>query len=344
MIEKDIIAILCSYIPVEIIDAAGFTYERIFDNSDDISPKIRSIFPTYMCSYASSCLNKLCNDSNNYEAVIFTNSCHPMEGVYESLEKLQRDIRKFMLNVPRSQDDEAVDYFGMELKRLIDYFQENFCVSITSDDLKKSVKKFNNKRTVHNKLNELIQNKEIVLTAKETNSLNKCYLENECDYEKKVQAIIDSKEERNTDFTLPRIMLSGNICIPRDILEVIEEYKGNVVLCNNCDGYRSLTNCINEDGDVLQNISRAYLNKPACLHCKNIDLKLKQFEKYLDDYDINGVIFSVMKFCTDQTYWMVNVEKLLKEKGIPFLFIDSDYYSKSSGQVHTRIQAFLENL
>ena len=132
--------------------------------------------------------------------------------------------------------------------------------------------------------------------------------------------------------------------MPRDVLDTIEEYDANVVLCNTCDGYRLVTSCIEIEGDIINNIAKAYLNKPACLRCKDMTLKLSQFEKYLDEYNIDGVIFSVMKFCTDQTYWIVGVEKLLKEKKIPFLFIDSDYSLESSGQIHTRIQAFLENL
>lgn len=343
MKEKKI-ASLCSYIPIEIIDASGFGYERIIDDNEVIDTKIKGIFPTYMCSFASHCLNKLCNDFNEYEAIIFANSCHPLESVYESIKKMHNDAMTFMLNVPRGQSEDAVEYFSIELKRLIDFLEKNLCVTISLDKIKDSVIKYNNRRNLYNEVHKLVRNKKIVLSAKEIELINNYYLQSGNEYEEIIQEIIDSKDSRIFDSTLPRILLSGNSRVPRDILNTIEEYDANVVLCNTCDGYRSVTACIETEGDIISNIAKAYLNKPACLRCKDMALKLSQFEKYLDEYNVDGVIFSVMKFCTDQTYWIVGVEKLLKEKKIPFLFIDSDYSLETSGQIHTRIQAFLENL
>ena len=338
------IASLCSYIPVELIDASGLCCERIIDDKEIIDTKIKGMFPTYMCSFASHCLNKLCNDFDKYEAIVFANSCHPLESVYESMKRIHDESKLFMLNVPREKSEDAVKYFSMELRKLIDFLEKNLCVTISEEKIKDSVIKYNNRRRLFNKVNELIRNNEMILSAKEIKLLNNYYMQSGNEYEKTIQEIIDAKDNKTFDSSLPRILLSGNICVPRDILEVIEDYDANVVLCNTCDGYRSVTPCIETEGDIINNIAKSYLNKPACLRCKDMNLKLSQFEKYIDEYNIDGVIFSVMKFCTDQTYWIVGVEKLLKEKKIPFLFIDSDYSLESSGQIHTRIQAFLENL
>lgn len=343
MKEKKI-ACLCSYIPIEIIDASEFCCERIFDDKEFVDPKINGMFPTYMCSFASHCLNKLCDDFDKYEAIIFTNSCHPLESVYESMKRIYGDSKLFMLNVPRGQSEEARKYFSMELRKLRAFLENKLCVRISEEKIKDSVIKYNNRRNLVNKINELICNKQMILTAKENNKLNKYYMQSGNEYEKLMQEIIDSKDNRIFDSSLPRILLSGNSCVPRDILETIENYDANIVLCNTCDGYRSIAPYIETDGDIINNIATAYLNKPACLRCKDMNLKLLQFEKYLDEYNVDGVIFSVMKFCTDQSYWIVEVEKLLKDKQIPFLFIDSDYSLETSGQIHTRIQAFLENL
>lgn len=343
MNEKKI-ASLCSYIPVEIINASGFEYERIIDDNDEVDTRIKSVFPAYMCSFASRCLNKLCRDFDKYEAMVFANSCHPIESVYESLQRMYDDAKLFMLNVPRGQNDEAVEYFSFELRRLIEFLEKNLDTTISLVDIRDSVNRYNNKKNLYNKVHELIRNEKIILSANEIKLLNNYYIDNNENYEKKIQSIIDTVDNRDYDSSTPRILLSGNSCVPRDIIEVIEEYGANVVLCNTCDGYRAVSSCIETEGDIINNIARAYLNKPACLRCNDMSLKLSQLEKYLDEYKIDGVIFSVMKFCTDQTYWMVSVEKLLKDKKIPFLFIDSDFYLESNGQVHTRIQAFLENL
>ena len=122
------IASLCSYIPIEIIEASGFSYERIIDDSEINDTKIKGIFPTYMCSFASHCLNKLCNDFNKYEAIVFANSCHPLESVYETMKRMYDDSNIFMLNVPRGQSEVAVEYFSIELKRMIDFLEKSLCI------------------------------------------------------------------------------------------------------------------------------------------------------------------------------------------------------------------------
>ena len=223
MREKKI-ASLCSYIPIEIIDASGFGYERIIDDNEVIGTKIKGIFPTYMCSFASHCLNKLCNDFDKYEAIVFANSCHPLESVYESMKRMYDDSKLFMLNVPRGQGEDAVDYFSFELRRLIDYLEKKLGVIISSDNIKRSVIKYNNRRVLFNKLHELIRNKEIILSAKEIKLLNNYYMQSDSQYENLIQEIIDSKDNRISDFSSPRILLSGNLCVPRDVLETIEEY------------------------------------------------------------------------------------------------------------------------
>jgi benzoyl-CoA reductase/2-hydroxyglutaryl-CoA dehydratase subunit BcrC/BadD/HgdB len=38
------------------------------------------------------------------------------------------------------------------------------------------------------------------------------------------------------------------------------------------------------------------------------------------------------------------VEKVLKEAGIPVVFIETDYSNDDTGQLQTRIEAFLEML
>lgn len=49
-----------------------------------------------------------------------------------------------------------------------------------------------------------------------------------------------------------------------------------------------------------------------------------------------------LSFCHTYSVEYKKMEKVLKEKGIPVLFIETDYSTEDSGQIKTRVEAFLE--
>ncbi|WP_054741275.1 2-hydroxyacyl-CoA dehydratase subunit D [Cellulosilyticum ruminicola] len=342
---NNVIATFCSYIPVEIIDAAGLTYSRVMGNGESISTKAKAMFPTYMCSFVANCLDEFDNKIENYVGAVVANSCHPMQALYECTAKLYPSKPIMILDVPRNTDEDAVVYFVSELKRFIDFLETNYNVNITEEKLNASIKKYNKRRMARAKLEDLIINNEIKLTAEEIVKLNNDFNnDNENYIDSLEESITIAKERKDDKRYMPRIMLAGNTYIPTDIVNVIEEYDGNVVLSNTCNSYRSSALLIDENKDPLEAIAYAYLNKPACARENDLNKRIEEFETLLDVYKIDAVIFSVLKFCTDQAYWMVSIGEILKERNIPFLFIDSDYTNLASGQIHTRIQAFLEML
>jgi benzoyl-CoA reductase/2-hydroxyglutaryl-CoA dehydratase subunit BcrC/BadD/HgdB len=60
------------------------------------------------------------------------------------------------------------------------------------------------------------------------------------------------------------------------------------------------------------------------------------------EYKVDAVIYKYIKFC--QCYGMTANEyiKAFRAEGIPLLEISSDYSTGDSGQIRTRIEAFLE--
>jgi benzoyl-CoA reductase/2-hydroxyglutaryl-CoA dehydratase subunit BcrC/BadD/HgdB len=55
-----------------------------------------------------------------------------------------------------------------------------------------------------------------------------------------------------------------------------------------------------------------------------------------------GVIFYIMKFCEPELFDVPQLTKALKAKGIATLVIDSELNQGLSGQLNTRVEAFVE--
>jgi benzoyl-CoA reductase/2-hydroxyglutaryl-CoA dehydratase subunit BcrC/BadD/HgdB len=59
-------------------------------------------------------------------------------------------------------------------------------------------------------------------------------------------------------------------------------------------------------------------------------------------YKIDGVIYYALKFCDTHLLDFPLVKKELNKSGFPILFLEGDSLMPSSGQIKTRIKAFLE--
>ena len=62
----------------------------------------------------------------------------------------------------------------------------------------------------------------------------------------------------------------------------------------------------------------------------------------VDDFNISGIIYHVLKGCVIYDFELIRVEKMMKEKNIPVLRIETDYSPEDIEQLRTRIEAFVE--
>ncbi len=75
-------------------------------------------------------------------------------------------------------------------------------------------------------------------------------------------------------------------------------------------------------------------------------LERKQYiDRLAKEYNADGIIVQQMKFCNFWGYERADYQHVLpNEYGWPVLSIDRAYSSGASGQLRTRVQAFIESL
>lgn len=69
---------------------------------------------------------------------------------------------------------------------------------------------------------------------------------------------------------------------------------------------------------------------------------MEKLVKLAKEYNADGVIDYNLTFCDPYLVESNRVEKVLKENNIPLLRIETDYSQEDSGQLKTRVEAFLE--
>ncbi|MEG1651504.1 MAG: 2-hydroxyacyl-CoA dehydratase family protein, partial [Oscillospiraceae bacterium] len=105
---------------------------------------------------------------------------------------------------------------------------------------------------------------------------------------------------------------------------------------------------LDDSEDVLTQICRQYLVSSQCpryMSTDKINGRREFVAQLAKDYKADGVIFEQIKFCD---YWgferAIAGHIINTEYGLPVLSVDRPYMSRSSGQLRTRMQAFVESL
>ncbi|MGI6486565.1 MAG: 3-hydroxyacyl-ACP dehydratase [Thermoanaerobacterales bacterium] len=120
-----------------------------------------------------------------------------------------------------------------------------------------------------------------------------------------------------------------------EILNDIEAKSRLNVINFTCTGNTRFKGDILEGQDVILDYARSLLNSQACMRMaeRNLD--------FLKDVDIKGIIYNTVKFCD---FYSFEYSSLKKKLNIPILKLETDYTDSGSGQLATRIDAFLETL
>ena len=105
---------------------------------------------------------------------------------------------------------------------------------------------------------------------------------------------------------------------------------------------------LTEDEDALTQVCRFYLETNECprfMSREKITQRRETVNRLAREYRADGVVYEQAKFCDFWGYERtLNTQVMREEYGLPTLGIDREYVVRGSGQLATRIQAFVESI
>lgn len=331
---------LCSYIPEEILMALGCNPIRIMGNANPIKTA-NAYLPSNVCSFARNIFDFIYERRELSSVYIFANSCHAMESIYEIVRDITKDSKVYMLDVPREKTELSVEYYFKSLQKLIKQIESETNMTFDESEFISAINLTNKKKRVRNDIEERIANCEIQIPTRAYRKLVESYNQDTNGFINSIEKLYESK---SSVLSKPRIMLSGSVYAPFDIGEIIEENEADVVVYDYCDGIRQCRQQIDVGDNPIADVAASYLEKDVCARHNSIEERMSSVLKYIEIYKVDAVVLTAIKFCTDQSYGLITISELLKERGIPVLFLDLEYTRKCSGQLITRIQTFIEQI
>lgn len=351
-----VVGAYCTYTPLEIIYAAGLVPVSLCSSSNDAIRHAEIDLPKNLCPLIKASYGVAVSDTCPYfyfaDLIVGETTCDGKKKMYELMGKVKDT---YILQLPQKYDDEASFKLWLnELYKFKNELEKRFGVNITEEKLKEAIRIGNIERENLKKFFELGRLNPIPLSGADMSAIQEGFgfnFEREkrnADLKLKTIEIYKKweKELKGTKSKRPRILITGCpvIGVREKILKAIEKAGGDIVVYENCSGVREKMELIDENIDPMEAIARKYLNVCCSVMSPN-PKRFNELDSLIDEYEVDGVIEIVLQACHTFAIEATSVNKFVSEKkNKPYMYIESDYSMEDSGQVSTRIEAFMEIL
>lgn len=349
-----VVGAYCTYFPKEIAMAMGAATVGLCSTSDETIPDAEKDLPKNLCPLIKSSYGFAKTDKCPFfyfsDVVVGETTCDGKKKMYELMSEF-KDV--FLMQLPNAQTEEGLKLWKSEIIRFKQYLEEKFDVTITEEDILKSIKVENEARRALKNLYNVMRHDPAPITGE--NLFHVLYGSgfkfDRAAIAPEVNALVEKIEKEYAEGKMeekkPRILITG--CpiggATEKIIRSIEGNGGIVVAYENCSGAKSIDKLVDEDGaDVYDALARRYLN----IGCSVMTPNPNRFEllgRLIDEFQVDGVVEMTLQACHTYNIETVAVRKFVNdEKHLPYINVETDYSQADIGQLNTRIAAFIEML
>lgn len=314
----------------------------------------------YTCEFCRALLERTIEGGYNFlDAIAGVDACAMMNRTMENIELLNLiDKKGFFVShvdVPYKVNDDAVEHYVQQIQlKVLNKLRENLGVDISETSMRKAVELHNEVCRIITEIGEFRKEDNPRITGYEFHILNLVsYVCPKYLIVDKLRETLDELKTREPDdkknFRAKVVVVGSEIDDP-ELTKLIEESGALIVADRFCFGsFPGRQEIILKPGErVLDSICRQYLEQSLCpryVSHEKINQRRDFAENLYKDYHADGIIYEQIKFCD---YWgyerALTSHIMTEERGIPTLSIDRPYMSRTSGQLRTRVQAFVESL
>ena len=351
-----LVGYLCSYTPLEVIDAAGAAAVGLCGTSPETIPAAEAVLPANLCPLVKStygfALSDKCPFTYFSDLIVGETTCDGKKKMYELLGELKDT---YVLHLPpgRGRSWEA-DAWHEEVRLLKEELERRFDVEITDGALREAARRRNRLRRAVVEVLGLQRPCPPALGSTEllsTLMAGSFSLDVEA-YAAQLEALAAERRaacavgEGPVPPGAKRLMVTG--CPLGGVLDkvgkTIEECGGVVVCPDDCAGERAASMPVDEGApDILRAIADRYLAVDCSVMTPN-DARLEGILRRVGQYRVDGVVEVVLTACHTFNVESARVAAAVEGSGVPYLKLETGYSHGDAGQVGTRIAAFIETL
>jgi benzoyl-CoA reductase/2-hydroxyglutaryl-CoA dehydratase subunit BcrC/BadD/HgdB len=356
---QKLIGTYCLFVPEEIIYAAGGQPVRLCAGAYESVEVGEEFLPDSACPMIKSEVGlttlPVLSFYQQCDLVAIPASC---DWKAKMAEIIHDYVPVVMLDMPKIKEGEASREFWLsEIKRFTKEVEKVTGVRITRSRLRGAIQMIQKAQIQFQRFHEIRKAQPPVIHGRDAlEVLNAYFYDHVESWTAAMSNLNDELQERvknRESVAKPmaaRLLITGSpMVFPNwKVPTVIEELGGVMVADEFCTSNRYLHDKVAVDegllSDMLHAIADRYLLPSCCpIFSTTIDRRDRLLQ-LIDDYQVEGVIYHILKGCHPYDVETRIIEKLLQDNGVPMLKIETDYSPQDVEQLRTRIEAFMETL
>ena len=341
---------LCTYVPEEILHAAGTLPVRITGYNQETELEDGSAY-LYVnnCSFSRSCLQMgLKGEYDFLDGVVGGSTCDGARRLFDLWRNYIGTPFHHVLTVPRKMTPEAHTLYYQQVVHFKEHLEEFLGIQITDEMLRRSIDVYNESRTLLQDLYNLRKLDNPPITGAETMEvLNASFRMPKEMFNQFLKDLLGKLSESSSGHQgHARLMVTGSVITNPGFIGSIEAQGALVVTDDLCTSTRYWSDRVvtGVNGTAIQAISQRYLNNFPCARMFPSEERFDRIINLIRDFKVDGVISQTIRYCVSYAHDLPLLTKRLQAEGIPLLALDVEYGTSGSGQIQTRVQAFLEML
>ncbi len=346
---KKVIGCFPPYTPEELVHACGMIPMGLWGGQTEFR-QVKSYLPAFACPIMQSDLELgLRGAYEGLSAVIIPAICDTLRCMTQNWRFGVPSIPMIPIVYPQNRTSPAsVDYLISEFETVLTMLYTITGNMMSEAALGRSIEIYNAHNAVMREFAETANDHLDAVTPKIRHTVFKsAFFFEKGEHTALVREIIDGlKELPVCQWEGRKVMLAGIVCEPDELLDLFEENRIAVVaddLAQESRQYRTDTPM--KGGGGLKRLALQWNSRHGCSLIHELGKpRGKMMVDMCGKTGAQGVVSCMMKFCDPEEYDQPWYELDLRNAGIPYLAIEIDQQSASTGQLRTRIQSLAEML
>jgi len=340
-----VIGYFCTYVPEEILYAAGVLPVRILGShepQDVTEPHIFGMF----CPFCRDCLAQGLKGRYDYlNGITIAQSCLHIRQAFTSWTKhIPLEFHYYMPHPMKVQSRHALPYLTEEILTFKKAVEEWTGVEITDEKLQHAIDVYNENRSLMRQVYDLRKAENPPLSGEEAMEMViSSQMTDKAEHNEEMKRVLVELPNRDTGReTGARLMILGSENDDIKFLNMVENCGATFVTDDHCTGTRYFWNQTEVKGDLITSLAQRYIDRPRC-PSKDWEerTRIDHIIKMAKEWDVNGAIVIQQKFCDPHELDIPAIRKALGEIGVKNLFLEFDV-TVPLGQFRIRVEAFLE--
>jgi len=246
--------------------------------------------------------------------------------------------------LPLKQTGHAVEMYLADLENWRDRISEFRGARIVDRDLRRSIEVYNRGRELMQKLYELRKGDRPPVTGAETLEVIKAAtrLPRE-QFNELLEHLLDEIQRTGREIRKgKRLMIVGSQLENSTWIETIEKLDAVVVTDELEAGTRYFWGAVDAKLPPMEALARYYISgRPPSARIWPAGKRFEHIFNMAGQYKVDGVVSEILRNDAEYGHDKLFLDKEMKERGIPILELDVVYGEGGSGQMSTRVEAFL---